>query len=156
MTAQELLTAITFAESAKTTESDVAADAPAIMHVIMNRVKHKGFPNTIREVIEQTDDKGVKQFSGLGGDEWKKVLSGNLTDTERERLQLIQSLSGGVLQGGYVDPTKGATNYYNPDEADPDWGKMRTPDTVKPWHMYYPETYNSGYHDFLKQTLRRK
>jgi len=126
---EELLARVLFSET-----KDIG-DALAIAQVIMNRLKRpKRFGDTLEKVIY-----APKQFSGVGGKEWKKVESGKLTPEEREIYENFKSIARETMTGLLPDETGGADHYYNPKKANPSWGKI------------YPETYKTEYHRYLKE-----
>ena len=149
-----LLARLAFAEATKNSPDEFIDDATGIMHVARNRVGAKGFPKDLPGVVSETRD-GVKQFTGYEGPEWQKTR-GNMTVEEKLYWNLANQMADAVMRGAYVDPTGGATHYYNPEIANPTWGNMRTPDTVNQWEYYYPEAYKTTGHEFLKRELRRK
>ena len=152
----KLLSQLAFAEATKSNISDFTDDATSIMHVALNRVKDKKYPNTLEEVLSQMNEEGVKQFTGYKGPEWNKTEKGTFTSEEKQYWDTANEMAKAVTSGAYQDPTNGALLYYNPELADPTWGKMRTPDTVKQWENFYPEAYKTTGHEFLKRELRRK
>ncbi len=79
----------------------------AVGAVVLNRVNHPAFPDTIEEVIYQ---KGA--FSAVkDGQVNKKIISSSRKAAE-------------IALGGY-DPTGGAVYYYNPKTATCNWIKSR-------------------------------
>lgn len=79
----------------------------AVGAVILNRTKSPYFPNTIREVIMQCDDR-VFQFTPV------EDGSINLEPDERAIRAAIEALNG-------RDPTRGALFFYNPKIASDRW-----------------------------------
>lgn len=145
--------AILFAEADKSNLKNFAKDATAIYAVANNRLNNTdrwGY-NNMEEVIT---DEG--QFTGYGSPEFQKVVEGNLTDEEekyfKKALQIIKGYDSGLIN----DPTDGADHYYNPELADPSWGRLDDQKKVKVGEMFYPETYHSGSHRFLRETLRQR
>ena len=129
MSPEELLATVLFSET-----KDIQ-DAIAIANVIMNRLKRpKRFGETLEDVVYAPN-----QFSGVNSEEWKKVEKGNLTKEEEIIFNQFKDISKGVIMGNIIDPTGGADHYYNPELADPSWGKI------------YPETYKTKYHRYLKE-----
>lgn len=100
----------------------------AVAHVTMNRVYSPNFPNTVCDVVYQAvhskwwwEAKGKLvpvrhqcQFSW-----YCDGKSDTITDVEAWEKILL--LSEKVLLGETEDNTHGATFYYNPTLADPDW-----------------------------------
>jgi len=95
-------------------------DAADIANVMKNRVE-RGFGDSITEVLT-----APYQFSGLGSSEFKKALTGNLTDEEEKMFKEALRISKGVMLGTIKDKTGGADHYYNPDvvKKDPSWSKV--------------------------------
>lgn len=81
----------------------------AVGAVILNRVKHPSFPNTIYDVIFQ---KGA--FTAVNDGQFRKKV------TDSCRIAAIEALNG-------KDPTNGAIYYYNPKTATCKWIKSRKP-----------------------------
>ena len=79
----------------------------AVGAVVMNRVKHPAFPDTISEVIYQ---KGA--FSAVKDGQINKKITNS-----------CRKAAEAALRG--VDPTDGAVFYYNPDTATCKWIKTR-------------------------------
>ena len=75
----------------------------AVAAVILNRVEHTDFPNTVGEVIFQP-----RAFTAVAdGQIW-------LTPNERAKEAVLDALNG-------WDPTENAIYYFNPDTATSDW-----------------------------------
>lgn len=79
----------------------------AVGAVVLNRVKHPSFPDSIEDVIYQ---KGA--FSAVSDGQINKKISQSCINAAKE------ALSG-------ADPTGGAVFYYNPDTATDKWIKTR-------------------------------
>jgi hypothetical protein len=97
-----------------------------IAHVIRNRQQTEGFGDTVDDVIKQPI-----QFSmwNKGDPNGPKALALSQDDPEYQRMGKIVD---GVWGGQIPDPTNGATHYYNPDTASPDWGdKLAAQNEVK-------------------------
>ena len=84
----------------------------AVGAVILNRVEHPSFPDTVSAVLYQP-----KAFSALKDGNWNKPV----VDSAYQAAQ--DALNG-------IDPSGGATFYYNPDTAKDAWIRSR-PATVK-------------------------
>ncbi len=98
----------------------------AVAAVVMNRVNHKDFPDTVCDVVKQKV-KGVCQFSGMC-----KPKARNIDVVSKEIAYNI------VINEKMNDPTKGATHFHN--------------DTVTPkWSETYARTIRIGNHTFYKQ-----
>lgn len=86
--------------------------------VINNRLNHKSWGNTLRDVIMAPG-----QFSA-----WNSVTGyaggqGGLNMDKIRPTQEVYQATDALLSGQYNDPTGGATHYYNPARADPAWGQ---------------------------------
>lgn len=142
----QLLAALIFAESTKKNMKDFEADGTAIGHVARNRAMRP----------ERFGNPG-DGFSSVGGDEFNKFISGNLTEEEEEYAKKALQISNGIIRGKIADPTGGADHMYNPKlDADNDWNVLTDENKVSVGNMYYPETYKSKAHSFRKETLRRR
>ena len=99
----------------------------AVAAVVMNRVKHQKYPNTICKVVYQSSN-GICQFSGMCK---KKIRA-----LDKNTLEIAH----GVVFGLYKDPTRGATHFHN--------------NTVSPhWSKNYVKTARIGKHTFYKERL---
>jgi len=124
----------------------------AVGNVVLNRVKHKKYPNTICGVVYQAkryswNDKvvipGQCQFSwycdGIKDDPqlfYKsngKTIEPNIRDW-RVSVQVAIKMEEKIW---YKDPTRGSTHYYNYNISTPSWSKV------------YPERLVEGNHRFL-------
>ncbi len=83
----------------------------AVAASVLNRLKDPNYPNSIPEIIFQVVD-GYYQYS--------PVLDGqiNLTPDETARNAVLDALNG-------VDPTGGATTFYNPSKTNDSWVRTR-------------------------------
>lgn len=92
----------------------------AVGNVIHNRYlskRNKEFGETYKEIIFKEN-----QFSGVGGPLWDKIEKPKLmSKTEKQYFNKCIAIAKEVVDGTIGDNTKGATFYYNPDKADPDW-----------------------------------
>ncbi len=99
----ELLAAVINGEArGESYEGQVAVGA-----VVMNRVKHPSFPDTLREVVYE---KGA--FTAVTDGQINKKI------TETSKKAAYAALKG-------TDPTEGAVFYYNPETATCKWIKTR-------------------------------
>ncbi|GFN23444.1 cell wall hydrolase [Thermanaeromonas sp. C210] len=81
----------------------------AVGAVVVNRVRHPDFPNTIYEVIMQPG-----QFESVGNNRLASVKAPN-----RDAIKAaVKALEG-------VDPTNGALFFYNPQLTDNQWIKSK-------------------------------
>ena len=128
---------LTFSEADKSSHKAFDKDATAIIWAVKNReARPDRFGATRDEVIFAPD-----QFSGVGGDEWNKVINNKLTEDEEWYFKRGAQLRKAIDGGNIPDPTDGADHYYNPSLASPDWAEA------------YGKTYSSGAHDFHKEVI---
>ncbi|MBP1933768.1 cell wall hydrolase [Ammoniphilus resinae] len=84
----------------------------AVASVVLNRVLHKDYPNSVTDVIFQKIN-GVYQFSPVGDGRIHKVQPSN--DSYKAASQALKG----------TDPTKGALFFYNPTTARSKWIRSR-------------------------------
>jgi spore germination cell wall hydrolase CwlJ-like protein len=109
---------------------DGNAGMEAIANVVMNRLGHDGFPNTICGVVQQGREQGACQFSW-----W---CDGRLDDAEEnEPYATAKEIARKALNQQLTDRTSGAL-YYHRHNASPSWSGK------------YIKTVNVGKHDFYK------
>lgn len=90
----------------------------AVGSVIANRVNADGYGNSFRDVIL-----APAQFSA-----WNSVTGylggkGGLDMASMRAGETAYAVADKILSGNYESPVGSATHYYNPKDADPDWGK---------------------------------
>lgn len=90
----------------------------AVGSVIANRVNADGYGNSFRDVILSP-----AQFSA-----WNSVTGylggkGGLDMASMRAGETAYAVADKILSGDYESPVGSATHYYNPKDADPDWGK---------------------------------
>ena len=113
----------------------------AVANVTMNRVRSKKFPGTICGVVKQAvysrwwkehHNKNVPvrhmcQFSWYCDGKSDSVLltdsNGTVIKANMDAWQDSLEIAKLALLGDLSDITAGATHYYNPDLANPDWAK---------------------------------
>lgn len=89
--------------------------------VIDNRVKAPGFGgNTFNDVILARG-----QFSAFNGITGYNDGKGALDVNNIRPSETAYKVADQILSGNYESPVGGATHYYNPNEANPVWGKAR-------------------------------
>jgi spore germination cell wall hydrolase CwlJ-like protein len=91
------------------------AGMEAIANVIMNRIGHDGFPNTICGVVKQGHEQGACQFSW-----WCDGRSDDAT--EEEPYLQAKEIARKALNGQLRDRTGGALYFHNRKLA-PNWSK---------------------------------
>jgi spore germination cell wall hydrolase CwlJ-like protein len=90
-----------------------AADMEAIANVVMNRLGHEGFSNTICEVVMQGRERGACQFSW-----W---CDGRSDDAEEDKPYAIaKEIARKALNRQLADRTGGAL-YFHQRKATPSW-----------------------------------
>jgi spore germination cell wall hydrolase CwlJ-like protein len=106
------------------------AEMEAIAHVVMNRLGHKGFPNTICGVVKQGHEQGACQFSW-----WCDGRAD--AAKEEESYTHAREIARQVLNRQLKDPTDGALYFHN---------RKVTPN----WSDDYIKTIEVGEHIFYK------
>ncbi|PKN42704.1 MAG: cell wall hydrolase [Deltaproteobacteria bacterium HGW-Deltaproteobacteria-18] len=107
-----------------------AAGIEAIAHVVMNRLGHEGFPDTICEVVRQGREEGACQFSW-----W---CDGRSDDAQEDQAySAAKEIARKVLNKQIPDRTGGAL-YFHQEDISPAW-------TTK-----YVKTAKVGNHVFYK------
>lgn len=90
-----------------------AAGMEAIANVVMNRLGHEGFPNTICEVVMQGREQGACQFSW-----WCDGRSDDAT--EDESYAIAKEIARKALNRHLTDRTGGAL-YFHQRKVTPSW-----------------------------------
>jgi spore germination cell wall hydrolase CwlJ-like protein len=106
-----------------------AAGMEAIANVVMNRLGHEGFPNTVCEVVMQGQEQGSCQFSW-----W---CDGRPDDIQEEKSYTIaKEIARKALNRQLTDRTDGAM-YFHQREVNPDWSSkfINTVDVGE--HIFY-------------------
>ena len=106
-----------------------AAGIEAIAHVVMNRLGHEGFPDTVCEVVRQGSEQGACQFSW-----WCDGLSDDAQ--EEEAYSVAKEIARKILNKQVQDRTGGALYFHHKDVA-PKWAAeyLRTVKIGK--HVFY-------------------
>lgn len=140
--------ALCFAESNKDSQKEFEKDCAASIWVAKNRENNPN-PNRHPDILAG--------FTSVGGKEWNKFTSGKFTKEEEWFSKKAYQIAGAVQRGEISDPTDGADHIWNP-ELDPpnDWNTRLKESDVLVGDMYYPETYRTKKHIYLKETLRRR
>ena len=95
------------------TKGEDAASMEAVANVVMNRLGHKGFPNTICEVVMQGREQGACQFSW-----W---CDGRSDDAkEDESYAIAKEIARKALNRQLTDRTGGAL-YFHQRKVTPSW-----------------------------------
>jgi spore germination cell wall hydrolase CwlJ-like protein len=90
-----------------------AASMESIASVVMNRLGHEGFPNTICEVVRQGREQGACQFSW-----WCDGRSD--VAKEDDAYAIAKEIARQALNGQLPDRTGGAM-YFHQRQANPGW-----------------------------------
>ena len=109
-------------------------DSRKVASVIVNRAKDGRFGADIPSVILQP-----QQFSGVGGDEFNKAMSGKLTAEEESIYKQQIAIASAAWRGNLPDDAKGAKFYFNPALANPSWAKKMVKVDSNKFHTYYKE-----------------
>ena len=105
------------------------AGMEAIANVVMNRLGHKGFPNTICEVVRQGHERGACQFSW-----W---CDGRSDDTEEDKPYAIaKEIARKALNRQLKDRTGGAL-YFHQRKVSPSWSAEYIKTVEIGEHVFY-------------------
>ncbi|MDQ1335757.1 MAG: hypothetical protein QG552_2707 [Thermodesulfobacteriota bacterium] len=105
------------------------AEREAIANVVMNRNGHKGFPNTICEVVKQGHEQGACQFSW-----W---CDGRSDDAEEEEnYSRSKEIARKALNRQLKDRTGGAL-YFHHRKVTPNWSKEYIKTVEVGEHIFY-------------------
>jgi len=101
------------------------ADMEAVASVVMNRLGHDGFPETVCGVVKQGSEKKACQFSW-----WCDGRSDQVQ--EDDRYAIAKDVAGKALNKQLKDRTHGAM-YFHDRNVKPDWAKeyIKTTETGK-------------------------
>ncbi len=92
-----------------------AASMEAVANVVMNRLGHEGFPNTICEVVRQGRERGACQFSW-----WCDGRSDTAKDDDS--YAIAKEIARKALNRQLSDRTRGAL-YFHQRKATPSWSR---------------------------------
>jgi spore germination cell wall hydrolase CwlJ-like protein len=93
-----------------------AASMEAVANVVMNRLGHEGFPNTICEVVRQGREQGACQFSW-----WCDGRSDKARDDDS--YAIAKEITRKALNRQLTDRTDGAL-YFHQRKANPHWSSQ--------------------------------
>ncbi|MFO8091335.1 MAG: cell wall hydrolase [Desulfatiglandaceae bacterium] len=106
-----------------------ASGMEAVANVVMNRIGHEGFPNTICEVVRQGREQGACQFSW-----W---CDGRLDDAEEDKSYAIaKEIARKALNRQLTDRTGGAL-YFHQREVTPSWSAEYIKTVEVGEHVFY-------------------
>jgi len=111
------------------TRGEGAVGMEAVANVVMNRLGHKGFPNTICGVVKQGHEQGACQFSW-----W---CDGRSDDAEEDKSYAIaKEIARKALNRQLTDRTGGAL-YFHQRKVTPNWSNeyIRTVEVGE--HVFY-------------------
>ena len=112
-------------------EAKGAGDAGmhAVANVVMNRLRHKGFPKTICEIVKQGHEQGTCQFSW-----W---CDGQRDTAEEPKpYTLAKEIARKALNRQLEDRTDGALYYHN-QGVTPSWAKQYVRTVEVGEHVFY-------------------
>jgi hypothetical protein len=134
MRAQLCLTAAIYYEAAS--ESDDGQRAVA--QVVLNRVRHPAYPNTVCDVVYQGTERGDRlcQFSYACDGSMARLPS-------RDGWTRASRIARAAL-AGYVFPNVGAATHYHTLAVNPVWNKSLTPTAIIGAHIFYRWGGNAG------------
>jgi len=101
----------------------------AVANVVMNRLGHEGFPNTVCEVVRQGHEHGACQFSW-----WCDGRSDNAR--EDEPYAIAKEIARRALNGQLADRTGGAL-YFHQRKVNPDWSAKYIKTVEIGQHVFY-------------------
>jgi spore germination cell wall hydrolase CwlJ-like protein len=111
------------------TRGEGVAGMEAVANVVMNRLGHEGFPNTICEVVRQGREKGACQFSW-----W---CDGRSDDAEEDKSYAIaKEIARKALNRQLTDRTGGAL-YFHQRKATPSWSAKYLKTVEVGEHVFY-------------------
>ena len=111
------------------TRGEGADGMEAVANVVMNRLGHEGFPNTICEVVRQGQEHGTCQFSW-----W---CDGHSDDAEEDTSYAIaKEVARKALNGQLTDRTAGAL-YFHQRKATPSWSEEYIKTAEIGEHVYF-------------------
>ena len=106
-----------------------AAGMEAVANVVMNRLAHEGYPNTICEVVRQGREQGACQFSW-----W---CDGRSDDAEEDKSYAIaKEIARKALNRQLTDRTGGAL-YFQQRKATPSWSAEYIKTVEVGEHVFY-------------------
>jgi len=110
-------------------KGEPGAGMEAIANVVMNRLGHEGFPDTICEVVRQGREQGTCQFSW-----W---CDGRSDDAEDEKPYAIaKEIARKALNRQLADRTGGAM-YFHQQQLSPDWAAEYIRTVTVGDHVFY-------------------
>ncbi|WP_166359707.1 cell wall hydrolase [Pseudomonas akapageensis] len=105
------------------------ADMEAVASVVMNRVGHEGFPDTVCKVVKQGSEKKACQFSW-----WCDGRSDQVV--EDDRYTIAKEIARKALNQQLTDRTQGALYFHN-RHVSPDWAKEYIKTTETGYFLFY-------------------
>ncbi len=127
MRSQLCLAAAIYYEAASESEDGQRA----VAQVVLNRVRHPAYPNTVCDVVYQGTERGDRlcQFSFACDGSMSRLPS-------RDGWARASRIARGAL-AGYSFPTVGAATHYHTLAVNPYWNKSLTPVAVIGAHIFY-------------------
>ncbi len=127
MRSQQCLTAAIYYEAASESEDGQRA----VAQVVLNRVRHPAYPNTVCDVVYQGTERGDRlcQFS-FACDGSMARLPNRAIWAQASRIARLSLL-------GYVFAPVGAATHYHTLAVNPYWNKSLTPVTIIGAHIFY-------------------
>ncbi|MBB3103063.1 cell wall hydrolase [Azomonas macrocytogenes] len=118
-------------------KGEASLNMEAVANVVMNRLGHEGFPNTICEVVKQGSEQGACQFSW-----WCDGRSDHVE--EDAPYTLAKEIARKALNRQLTDRTDGAL-YFHDRKVVPDWATkyIKTAETGK-FLFYKPRASDSA------------
>jgi spore germination cell wall hydrolase CwlJ-like protein len=109
------------------------AGMQAVANVVMNRLKHPGFPDTICEIVKQGSEQGSCEFSWWCDGQPDEVIELVL---EEKAYGLAREFARRALNRELHDRTEGALYYHN-SQISPYWSKEYIRKVQVGQHVFY-------------------
>ena len=105
------------------------ADMEAVANVVMNRLGHEGFPNTVCKVVKQGSERKACQFSWWCDGHPDRVV-------EDDRYAIAKEVARKALNQQLVDRTHGALYFHN-RHVKPNWARQYIMTTETREFLFY-------------------
>ena len=104
----------------------------AVAEVVMNRVRDKGFPNTVCEVV--AEDRGSRAYDC----QFSFMCDGKPEDMQNTEAKALAESIAYIVATGEVD-TVGDATYFHTTGTNPSWASQFTVQRVIGNHIFYSE-----------------
>ena len=115
------------------------AGKSAVAHVTLNRVESERYPSSICEVVYQakTNDRGFPLRNQCQFSWYCDGRSDEISLEELDSWKISVEIALQAMMGLTIDPTSGATHYFNPKKASPSWVTSFERTAVLGEHEFY-------------------